>query len=119
MIYPLGRVNATPLDAFTVVDIVRATLGVGPCEYILDLEGQQGQYRGRATCANRDTLNPIYEKKQQKQRKAEVETSLADVIIFIRHIRSRIEIYGNFGHEIRSYLADQKPRPRGPGKTAG
>jgi hypothetical protein len=108
VIYPLGRVNATPLDAFTVVDIVRATLGVGPCEYILDLEGQQGQYKGRATCANRDTLNPIYEKKQQKERKTEVEKSLADVIIFIRHIRSRIEIYGNFGHEIRAYLAEQK-----------
>ena len=51
VIYPLGRANTTPLDAFTVVDIVRATLGVGPCEYILDLEGQQGQYKGRATCA--------------------------------------------------------------------
>src|SRR5437660_861577 len=40
VIYPLGRTSATPLDSFTVVDIVRATLGVGPCEYILDLEGQ-------------------------------------------------------------------------------
>ena len=108
VIYPLGRVNSTPLDAFTVVDIVRATLGVGPCEYILDLEGQQGQYKGRATCANRDTLNPIYEKRQQKERKAEIETSLSDVILFIRHIRGRIEIYGAFGHEIRGYLAEQK-----------
>jgi hypothetical protein len=108
VIYPLGRVHATPLDAFTVVDIVRATLGVGPCEYILDLEGQQGQYKGRATCANRDTLNPIYEKGEQKQRKAEVEESLSDVIIFIRHIRSRIEAYSAFGHDIRDYLAEQK-----------
>jgi len=108
VIYPLGRVHSTPLDAFTVVDIVRATLGVGPCEYILDLEGQQGQYKGRATCANRDTLNPIYEKGQQEQRKAEVEESLSDVIIFIRHIRSRIEAYSAFGHDIRGYLAEQK-----------
>jgi hypothetical protein len=108
VIYPLGRVNTTPLETFTVVDIVRATLGVGPCEYILDLEGQQGQYKGRATCANRDTLNPIYEKKQQKERKAEVETSLSDVIIFIRHIRSRIEAYGAFGHDVLGYLAEQK-----------
>ncbi len=108
VIYPLGRASNTPLDAFTVVDIVRATLGVGPCEYILDLEGQQSQYKGRATCANRDTLNPIYEKRQQKERKAEVETSLAEVIVFIRHIRSRIEIYNTFGQDILSYLAEQK-----------
>lgn len=108
VIYPLGRVNATPLDAFSVVDIVRATLGVGPCEYILDLEGQKGQYKGVATCANRDKLNPIYEKKQQVERKPEVEKSLADVIIFIRHIRSRVEIYRDFSHEIQDYLAAQK-----------
>ncbi len=36
LIYPANRVPATPLDLFTVVDIGRATLGVGPCEYILD-----------------------------------------------------------------------------------
>ncbi|MFI5377956.1 MAG: carbohydrate binding domain-containing protein [Tepidisphaerales bacterium] len=108
VIYPLGRASNTPLDAFTVVDIVRATLGVGPCEYILDLEGQQSQYKGRATCANRDTLNPIYEKRQQAERKAEVERSLAEVIIFIRHIRSRIETYIAFGHDILGYLAEQK-----------
>jgi hypothetical protein len=108
VIYPLGRANTTPLDAFTVVDIVRATLGVGPCEYILDLEGQQGQYKGVATCANRDKLNPIYEKHEQTQRKSEVEKSLVDVIIFIRHIRSRIETYAAFGHDISSYIAEQK-----------
>ena len=30
IIYPLNRVAETPLDAFTVVDLMRATLGVGP-----------------------------------------------------------------------------------------
>jgi hypothetical protein len=108
IVYPLGRAPSTPLDAFSVVDIVRATLGVGPCEYILDIEGQQSQYKGRATCANRDTLNPIYEKGQQVQRKAEIEQSLAEVIVFIRHIRSRIEGYVEFGHGVLDYLADQK-----------
>ena len=40
MIYPINRCRETPLEEFTVVDVVRATLGVGPCEYILDVEGQ-------------------------------------------------------------------------------
>jgi hypothetical protein len=35
LIYPAKRVEATPLDTFTVVDVGRATLGAGPCEYIL------------------------------------------------------------------------------------
>jgi len=108
IIYPISRIPSTPLDTFTVVDIMRNTLGVGPCEYILDVEGQQDVRKGRATCAVRDTLNPIYEKKQQKQRKAEIERALEDVILFIRFIRERIEGYVAFGHETLAYLAEQK-----------
>ena len=50
VIYPINRVKQTPLDAYTVVDVMRNTLGVGPCEHILDLEGQKAEYKGRATC---------------------------------------------------------------------
>jgi hypothetical protein len=108
VIYPVNRTAATALDTFTVVDIVRNTLGVGPCEYILDVEGQQSEYKGRATCSVRDTLTPIYRKGQQKQQRAEIETVLTDLMIFIRHIRGRIESYVAFGHETLAYLAEQK-----------
>ena len=40
----------TPIECLTVVDLVRMTLGVGPCQYILDLEGQKRGSRGVATC---------------------------------------------------------------------
>jgi len=108
VVYPINRARTTPLDRFTVVDIVRGTLGVGPCEYILDVEGQQSRYKGRATCSARDTLRRIYARKQQKQKKAEIEKVLVDVMIFIRHIRGRIENYVAFGHELLKYLAAQK-----------
>ena len=117
VIYPILRAPATPLDAFTVADLVRATLGVGPCEYILDVEGQKSEYQGRATCANRDTLNPIFEKGQQKEKRAEIEKSLTEVVVFIRHIRGRIERYVAFGHDALAYLAEQKkarPELAGP-----
>lgn len=108
VIYPINRTRQTGLDTFTVVDIVRNTLGVGPCEYVLDVEGQRSRYRGRATCAVRDTLNPIYAREQQKEKKAEIEKALEDVMLFIRHIRGRIEAYVAFGHETLDYLAQQK-----------
>ncbi|MCX5685444.1 MAG: hypothetical protein NT049_17445, partial [Planctomycetota bacterium] len=112
LIYPINRVKKTPLDVFTVADIARATLGVGPCEYILDLEGQGSQYKGRATCANRDALRPIYEAKQQKAKRAEIERSLTEVMVFVRHIRGRIETYVDFGHKTLAYLQEQqKARP--------
>ncbi|MEI7731917.1 MAG: carbohydrate binding domain-containing protein [Verrucomicrobiota bacterium] len=108
IIYPINRTPATALDTFTIVDIVRNTLGVGPCEYVLDVEGQRSQYQGRATCSVRDTLNPIYAKQQQKQRRADIERTLVELMTFVRHIRGRIENYVSFGHEMLTYLAAQK-----------
>lgn len=108
LIYPINRVRATPLGALTVVDIVRATLGVGPCEYILDVEGQQKESRGIATCAARDKLNAIYKQKLQTQKRPEVEKALSDVLAFVQHIRARIEDYVAFGHEMLDYLAQHK-----------
>src|SRR5262249_35176382 len=98
----------TPLDAYTVVDVMRNTLGVGPCEHILDLEGQKAEYKGRATCAVRDTLTPIYEKGQQKEKRADVEKALDDGLAFVKHIRGRITRYVEFGQKTRVYLAEQK-----------
>jgi hypothetical protein len=110
LIYPITRLDNTPLEAYTVVDLVRATLGVGPCQYILDVEGQHSHYNGIATCGCRDTLTPIYERHQQAQRKAVVEKTLTDVMIFVRYIRSRIETYVVFGHDMSKYLADYRQR---------
>jgi hypothetical protein len=55
-----------------------------------------------------DAIRDIYEGKQQKQRRAEVEQILADVVAFVTHIRSRIEKYIEFAHEMHVYLDAQK-----------
>jgi hypothetical protein len=108
LVYPIHRVKTTPLAEFTVVDLVRATLGVGPCEYILDVEGQGATMKGRATCATRDALGAIYTKHQQQQKQAQIEQILQDVVIFVTHIRSRIEEYAQFGRELLVYLDQQR-----------
>jgi hypothetical protein len=108
LVYPINRVKQTPLDAYTVVDVMRNTLGVGPCEHILDLEGQKSEYRGRATCGVRDTLNPIYQSHQQKQQRAKIDQTLDEGLAFVKHIRGRITRYVAFGHKLRQYLAGQR-----------
>ena len=108
VVYPVNRVEATPLDAFTVIDLVRNTLGAGPCEYLLDLEGNKAEYKGRATCSSRDNLKRIYGAGEQKAKHAEVEKILQDALIFVKHIRGRITRYVDFSHKIREYLAEQK-----------
>ena len=108
LIYAINRVPATPLSVYTAVDIVRSTLGVGPCEYILDLEGQPAAYRGIATCGARDVLNAIYSRNQQRERREKIEETLRNVLVFVRHIRSRIQTYLSFAAETRAYLAEKR-----------
>jgi hypothetical protein len=108
LIYPINRVESTPLEEFTIVDIMRATLGVGPCEYILDIEGQKKTFQGRPTCASRTILNEIYSHKEQKAKREEVEKTLDEVIAFVRHIRGRIEDYAAFSHDMVAWLEEQK-----------
>jgi hypothetical protein len=106
--YPLNRTADTPAEVFTVVDLARNCLGTGPCDYILDLEGHKDQYKGRATCGVRHILNDIYSKGKQKERHNDVEKCLNDGLVFVNHIRSRVNVYLDFQKEMRRYLQAQK-----------
>lgn len=113
LIFPVDRTAATPLDRFSITDVVRNTLGVGPCQYILDVEGQKARFQGRPTCDTRDLLNDIYENRNSVEsdaefRREEVVQIVDDVLTFIRLIRSRIEAYRQFGQEMETYLEHQK-----------
>src|SRR5204863_9944349 len=98
----------TPIAAYTPVDIVRNTLGVGPCQYLLDVEGQKQEHVGRATCHVRTLLNEVYGRGEQKAKQKEIEHYLGDGLDFVTHIRNRILAYVEFGHELRKYLASQR-----------
>ena len=108
VVYPINRVEKTPIDSYTAVDVMRSTLGVGPCEHILDLEGQKAEYKGMATCESRDTIVPIYQKHEQKEKRAQVNNVLDNALTFVKHIRGRITRYVEFGKKMQQYLADQK-----------
>jgi hypothetical protein len=108
VVYPINRLPETPLEAFTVVDIMRNTLGVGPCEHILDVEGQKQQLQGRATCSVRVELNDLYDAKQGKARQADAEQFLKQGETFLAHIRGRIQGYADYGHRMLQYLAEKK-----------
>jgi hypothetical protein len=108
LIYPLTRLAETPIESYTPVDIVRNTLGVGPCQYLLDVEGQKQEHVGRATCHVRTLLDEVYTSGQQKAKTKEIENYLGDALDFVTHIRNRILAYVAFGHELRSWLAQQR-----------
>ncbi len=108
LIYPINRLAETPVERYTPVDIVRNTMGVGPCQYILDVEGQKQEHVGRATCHVRSLLNEIYSSGGQKAMRKEIENYLGDALDFVTHIRNRILAYVAFGKELRNYIAEQR-----------
>ncbi|MGI6416098.1 MAG: hypothetical protein ACOX1P_10540 [Thermoguttaceae bacterium] len=106
--YPLDRGRGTPLAAFTVTDLVRATLGVGPCEYILDVKGQRLATPGVYTCAGTALLKKIMEDYDEAKHKAEIDKVFNDMLIFVRRYRGRVEEYIAFRKEMLDYLKQQK-----------
>jgi len=112
IVYPIDRVTAapfrTPIEKLTVVDVVRKTLGVGPCQYILDLEGQKRNSEGVATCYARDVINAIYKEGTQLQNGPVIEKQLSAAVAFIRNVRERIDDYMEFGRQTKAYLEQQK-----------
>jgi len=112
LVYPSDRKKDTPLAAFTPVDIVRDTLGVGPCEYVLDREGLQGRSAntgrknfGRGVC---DTTTPIeylfmcgYESRESTLVGHLVDDILADN----RAINARVLEFRAFGKELAGLCA--------------
>jgi len=112
ILYPIDRVKiapfSTPIDKLTVVDLVRMTLGVGPCQFILDLEGQKRNAKGVATCYARDIINAIYKGGTQLQNRPAIEEHLAAAVAFIGNVRQRIDQYVEFGRDLRAYLQKQK-----------
>jgi hypothetical protein len=108
VVYPINRLPQTAPDQFTVVDIMRNTLGVGPCEHILDVEGQKQNLKGRATCSVRVELNTLYGAKEQKARRADTEGFLKQGETFLAHIRGRITGYADYGHKVLELLAAKK-----------
>jgi len=112
IIYPIDRAQGasftTPLEKLTVVDLVRMTLGVGPCQYILDLEGQKRNSQGVATCYARDVINAIYKEGSQLRQGPVIEQQLKLCVAFISNVRERIDQYVQFGREMSGYLQEQK-----------
>ena len=108
VVYPIHRLPSTPIDQFTTVDVVRSTLGVGPCKYILSVEGQRQDHVGRATCHVRRLLKEIYGNKQQKLKQKEINIYLGDALDFVKHIRKRIDLYIDFRQKMGAYIAAQK-----------
>jgi hypothetical protein len=104
IIYPLDRTKATPLTEFTPVDILRNTLGVGPCQYILETEG--------LASADNPTPDQVMtwvekqlKKKGGKDAADDIRERLKAMVELVGRTEARIKRYADFAAEMKQLLA--------------
>lgn len=106
LVYPLDREASTPLTTFTPIDIMRATLGFGPCKSLLDMEGF-----GAAEEATPDQVMNYLEAqaKLKKPNVPEVRTRLAAMTRQVQDAQDRIDVYAQFARDARALPAGSLP----------
>jgi len=100
VVYPLDRSRATPLTAFCPVDVIRNTLGVGPCQYILQTEGLASETNPTPEGVM-DWVESRFEKNKEAESADQIRELLGQMTDHVRHAQARIEQYAVFAREVR------------------
>ncbi len=132
LIYPLDRHEKTPLNIFTPADIMSQTLGRGPCEYIVDLDGiapREGSGKeghkllAPSTCLlNKQHIAPIllrYNNSREKMEgrpmppgdKVHLTRAAKDLAIFLHAVHERIAEYKAFNDRLVTICEEAKKNP--------
>lgn len=101
--YPLDRNAQTPLTAFCPVDVLRNTLGVGPCQYVLQTEGLASD--ANPTPAHvMSWVEEQFEKQKETRAADEIRAQLAAMTDHVGHAQARIDQYAALAEELESLL---------------
>ena len=114
LVYAMDRNRETPLTAFCPIDVLRNTLGVGPCQYILQTEGLASE--ANPTPDNVMTwVEQQFRRKKQQKAAEEIRDLLGQMVEHVGHVQTRIEQYDRFGSELgelcQAAAAKQPPVP--------
>jgi hypothetical protein len=138
VVYPMDRRADTALSALTPTDIMRESLGEGPCAYVLDIEGikqKSGRGETRATCGTFDQfinpfLNAIKGHKQDinfdgkkisvsaikagerftPENEAFLAERVEELSLFVTAVNKRLHEYCKAGDEIMAYSKEAAAR---------
>ena len=105
LVYPLDRSRATPLTAFCPTDVLRSTLGVGPCQYVLQTEGLQTD--ANPTPDNVMTwIEKQIARKRHKKSADEIRGLVQQMTEHVSHVADRIRQYAELGRDVQKLCTD-------------
>ena len=92
IVYPVDRSRATPLAAFCPMDVMRNALGVGPCQYVLDMEGL-GSEAPATPAQTAAWLERVFRRKRDRREAQAIRERLAAMKHHVRRMDERIGQY--------------------------
>lgn len=101
VVYPIDRSQATPLNEFLLVDVMRNTLGVGPCQYILDVEGLDAQTSPTPALVC-EYIESQLKKNKSRQDPAAMRERIEAMARHVEHAESRVAAYAALSGKIHS-----------------
>jgi len=105
VIYPIDRILSTPLSVYCPTDVLRNTLGVGPCEHILAAEGLSGPTN--PTPDNVMTwIMRQFKRRRGRPSADEVRKRLAEMTAHIARAKARIVQYGDLADTVLALCKD-------------
>ena len=112
VVYPIDRSQATPLTVFCPMDVLRNTLGVGPCQYILQTEGLTSETNPTPESVAA-WVERQFMRKKAKQSADEMRELLTQMVAHVDRAEARIGRYGRFGSEMEQLLKPPAAHPKG------
>ena len=109
VVYPLDRSRATPLTVLCPIDVMRNTLGVGPCQYVLAMEGL-GTGGDPTPAVVASWIEKQFKRGRSRRRSAEIAERLGQMIRHVKHADARIGQYAAFGARVTALLGSSGAR---------
>ena len=104
LVYPIDRDRTTPLNVFCPVDIIRSSLGVGPCQYILAAEGLDPDSHPTPADVT-DWVEKQFKRGRSGSQAEAIKERLGQMVENVAHTQERIEGYGALAEEVRKLCA--------------
>jgi len=101
VVYPLDRNAATPLTTFCPVDVLRNTLGVGPCQYVLQTEGLASDTDPTPDHVM-DWVEDQFKKNRELESADEIKNRLRAMADHVGRTQARIDEYAALAGELRT-----------------
>jgi hypothetical protein len=105
VVYPLDRSRGTPLSIFCMTDILRATLGVGPCQYILEAEGLDAEEHPTPAQVTA-WVEKLFAKKRSRRSADLIRQRLDQMTALVGRMQQRIDAYRQLAVTVRQLCAD-------------